>query len=53
MKRKQKNTNKPERPEPPTHRNKPLHIPLEFNKAVEGLLNVKPKPKQPKPDEKT
>jgi hypothetical protein len=30
-------------------RNRPLHIPLDFEKAVEGLLNVKPKPKKKQP----
>jgi hypothetical protein len=29
-------------------RNRALHIPLDFEKAVEGLLNVKPKKKNPK-----
>jgi hypothetical protein len=29
-------------------RNRSLHIPLDFETAVEGLLNVKPKKKQPK-----
>jgi hypothetical protein len=24
-----------------SHRNKPLYIPLDFEKAVEGLINVK------------
>jgi len=28
-------------------RNRTLHIPLDFEKAVEGLLNVKPKKKRP------
>jgi hypothetical protein len=32
----------------PSPRNRALHIPLDFEKAVEGLLNVKPKKKQPK-----
>lgn len=27
-------------------RNKPLHIPIDFGTAVEGLLNVKPKKKR-------
>jgi len=30
-----------------SHRNKPLSIPLDFDKAVEGLLNVKPRKKKP------
>jgi hypothetical protein len=29
-------------------RNRALHIPLDFETAVEGLLNVKPKKKRPK-----
>jgi hypothetical protein len=31
----------------PSPRNRALHIPLDFEKAVEGLLNVKPKKKRP------
>jgi hypothetical protein len=31
----------------PSPRNRALHIPLDFEKAVEGLLNVKPKRKRP------
>jgi hypothetical protein len=29
-------------------RNRALHIPLDFEKAVEGLMNVKPKKELPK-----
>lgn len=29
-------------------RQPPVHIPLTFEQAVEGLLGVKPEPKQPK-----
>jgi hypothetical protein len=29
-----------------THKNKPIHIPLEFEKAVVGLMKVKPKKDQ-------
>ena len=36
----------PQKPYSP--RNRALHIPLDFEKAVEGLLNVKPKKKPPK-----
>jgi hypothetical protein len=32
--------------EKPSLRNRALHIPLDFEKAVEGLLNVKPKKQQ-------
>jgi hypothetical protein len=32
----------------PSPRNGALYIPLDFETAVEGLLNVKPKRKQPK-----
>jgi hypothetical protein len=32
----------------PSPRNRALHIPLDFETAVEGLLNVKPKKKLPK-----
>jgi hypothetical protein len=32
----------------PAPRNGRLHIPLDFETAVEGLLNVKPKKKPPK-----
>jgi hypothetical protein len=32
----------------PSPRNRALHIPLDFEKAVEGLLNVKPKKKPSK-----
>ena len=35
-------------PKPYTPRNGALHIPLDFEQAVEGLLNVKPKKKPPK-----
>jgi hypothetical protein len=31
----------------PSPRNRAIHIPLPFEKAVEGLLNVKPKKKRP------
>jgi hypothetical protein len=31
----------------PSPRNRALHIPLDFETAVEGLLNVKPKKKRP------
>lgn len=31
------------------HRNRPLHIPLDFDKAVDGLLKIKPKKNQNKP----
>jgi hypothetical protein len=34
--------------EKPSLRNRALPIPLDFETAVEGLLNVKPKKKQPK-----
>jgi hypothetical protein len=34
--------------EQPSVRNRALHIPLDFEQAVEGLLNTKPKKKQPK-----
>ena len=33
--------------EKPSSRNRAVHIPLDFEKAVEGLLNVKPKKKDP------
>jgi hypothetical protein len=33
----------------PSPRNRALHIPLDFEQAVEGLLNVKPKPKKKQP----
>jgi hypothetical protein len=29
-----------------THKNKPIHIPLDFEKAVIGLMKVKPKKDQ-------
>jgi hypothetical protein len=32
---------------PMTDRNRGVHIPLDFETAVEGLLNVKPKRKRP------
>jgi len=32
----------------PSLRNRAMHIPLDFEKAVEGLLNVKPKKKDRK-----
>jgi len=32
-------------------RNKPIRIPLDFDKAIEGLLNVKPTKKAPAPPE--
>jgi hypothetical protein len=32
----------------PSPRNRALHISLDFETAVEGLLNVKPKKKPPK-----
>ena len=35
-------------PKPYSPRNTPLHIPLDFEQAVEGLLNVKSKRKPPK-----
>jgi hypothetical protein len=35
------------REEKSSPRNRALHIPLDFEKAVEGLLNVKPKKKRP------
>jgi len=34
--------------EKPSLRNRAVHIPLDFEQAVEGLLNVKPKKKRPK-----
>jgi hypothetical protein len=34
--------------EKPSIRNRALHIPLDFETAVEGLLNVKPEKKRPK-----
>jgi hypothetical protein len=33
----------------PSLRNRALHIPLDFEKAVEGLLNVRPKKRPRKP----
>jgi hypothetical protein len=39
-------TQEPREPQP-SPRNRALHIPLDFEQAVEGLLNVKPK-KKPK-----
>jgi hypothetical protein len=41
-------TKEAQAPKPYTPRNLPLHIPLDFEKAVEGLLNTKPKKKPPK-----
>ena len=29
------------------HRNRPVHIPLDFEKAVIGLMKVKPKKEKP------
>ncbi len=31
---------------PSSHRNRPLHIPLDFETAIEGLMKVKPKKDQ-------
>ena len=30
-----------------SHRNRPIHIPLDFEKAVIGLMKVKPKKEPP------
>ena len=47
--RKPKTKSQPEQPDKPyTDRHRALHIPLDFEQAVEGLLNVKPKKKLPK-----
>jgi hypothetical protein len=43
-------TNKDDQSGSLPHRNKPIRIPLDFDKAIEGLLNVKPNSKMPKPD---
>lgn len=32
--------------QPPSPRNRALHIPLDFDTAVEGLINTKPKKKR-------
>ena len=40
-----KNRNNPTESQSKTPRSKPLHIPLSFDAAVEGLLSVKPKKK--------
>jgi hypothetical protein len=32
----------------PSTRNQPIHIPLDFEQAVDALLNTKPKKKAPK-----
>ena len=47
--KKPKNPTKQDQPKQQlSPRNRALHIPLDFETAVEGLLNVKPKKKQPK-----
>lgn len=33
-----------------THKNKPMHIPLDFEKAVVGLMKVKPKNGKERPN---
>jgi hypothetical protein len=49
MPKKRKHRTKAESTEStPSPRNRALHIPLDFETAVEGLLNVKPKKKQAK-----
>lgn len=53
MNKKQKQKTKPPSPPPPVDRpgelrNRPIHIPLPFEDAVDALLKVQPKKTKPK-----